>query len=84
MYACIGMLGASKNYAVFTPSMSKGGDLETLAQLLREGKLLPVVKKVWSMYDVIDAHELLCVGVCVCVCVCVYIYLHEYIYIIYI
>ena len=62
----LGMLGASKRYTVFTPSMSQGSDLDTLARLLAEGKLQPVVKKVWSMYDVIDAHELLethrCVG----------------------
>ena len=62
----LGYLGASKKYTIFTPSMSKSGDLDTLAQLLSEGKLQPVVKKVWSMYDVIDAHELLeshrCVG----------------------
>ena len=42
----LGMLGASKKYTIFTPSMSKGGDLETLAELLRDGKLSPVVKKV--------------------------------------
>ena len=62
----LGYLGASKKYTIFTPSMSKSSDLDTLAQLLSEGKLQPVVKKVWSMYDVIDAHELLesrhCVG----------------------
>ena len=45
----LGLLGASKKYTIFTPSMSNGGDLVTLASLLKEGKLGPVVKKVSSL-----------------------------------
>jgi len=53
----LGLLGASKKYTVFTPSMTKSEDLEVLSKLLKENTITPTISKVYSMYDIMDAHE---------------------------
>ena len=45
----LGLIGASKRYTVFTPSMTNNEDLSILASLMREGKMVPVVSKVCNM-----------------------------------
>lgn len=46
----LGMIGASKQYTVLTPSMMRSQDLDTITELIESEKIAVVTDKLYSMY----------------------------------